>query len=1840
MKQYWFKHIASFIFVCLLFFSANSQNNNLSDLRVVIEFKSAPISVDIIHTPLKYNKDFALSFTMDDGPKEIYTHAFKILTGGTIDGINYNPLYYTDGCENDIIFTMSAAIYSLSSYNNQDVHEPGSDYSSLNITWPEINEMYQAGFGILNHGLTTATSGDLEYSVGRNHSYIKYKTQDATPGGIHPTIFVNPNGVSDFTIPAFNHGYNAAYRSISYGVDYLNVFTPSSIINLNKLEIGRQLLSGTFDLANFADELYGYSSASDTSPWASVFSHTVTGKYGGVSFSSFKSYLQDIESTYGKEGLDNIWFTSEEEVLNYVLIRDAITVNQETIDNKIHLSFSGITPNDLRTYALSLSIKTNASDTISSVTINGDTYSSFSALNKTEILINAEWDGMDLPSPLEIATLYVDSCESTQSQNIANIAMDYVMLLAEGSDKDNLKYRLCNISGINMPEEVCRVCSTSIGNDTTICEEDCVDLIAEDATSYLWDTGETTQIITSCPDVTTDYSVKVYDEFGCESRDTLTIFVNPLPIPQSSNDTIVCPNNCLKIWVSGGDHYLWDTGETTDTLQICPTEAKKYYVNVYNEFGCLAKDSIFVDVFPAINIDAGKDVTVYQGDCTTLTASGGTSYIWSTGATTSEIEICPTETERFYVTAYDGNSCSETDSVLVILRSAPEVGSASVGVNSIVVLFESNPSFLNVNKTPLKYNKDFALSFHINDAHKDIYTHAFPYLNGGSVDGVNYPGLTFTDGCNNELNFKMGTSLHSFAADGFTDVHDPMGDFTDDFSTWPELIEMYQAGWSIFNQALLPDNSGDAFYSIARNHSFVKYKTYESVIGGIPMTVLMNPEDDNSFSTPAFVQNYRAAFSSYAEGVPYYDISLIPNADSLKMGSNSLDNHQSLAALADLIHNDFNPSTRLWASANISTITDGNALGYSFSVFRFYMDYIENKYGSGGMDNIWMSSEEEVWDYLTIYSLTTIHYELLDNRLLITFSGSLPSNLNNYALSLLIESDANIESVEINGGTENTFKIKSNTSTLINLKWDGLTLIDDVVNAENYVVIAETNRTTNDALIAMDYVNMLDFGAKKEELRNRLCAITEATMPLGYCSCEFSIGVDTIICKDDCIDLIAPDGTSYLWNTEETTQNIEVCPTELSEFWVTVFNKYDCYFTDSIQIEINPDNFADAGLDTTICELSCVDLTASNGSSFLWSNGEATQTINVCPDQETKYYVDVTNAIGCVSKDSVIVSLYDLPIPELSTDVNLCAFDTTILRVSGGISYLWSTGSTTDSIKVSPATTTTYYVWINNENNCQVIDSVKVTVIPLPLADAGIDTAICLGDCITLMASGGYTYKWNTNETSQNIKVCPDDTTTYYVTVKDEFSCASIDSVEVFVKAVPSTQTSNDTIVCPNQCVKIWAKGGTSYLWDTGETTDTIEVCPSEATKYYVSVFNDLNCATVDSVFVNVFPIPDAYAGGNVNICPDNCVTLLATGGYGYLWSTGEETNSIEVCPDATSKYFVTVLNQYGCSSIDSALVILRPLPAVDAGDDVSKCLTDCIELQANGALSYSWNIGDHSQIIEVCPSVETKYFVTGTNQFGCSSTDSVSVKINDYTAVNLLGILPVYCEGASSVLLEGTPANGSFGGSDGVSGNVFSPSNAGIGEHQVYYTVVDNSGCTIADTINVNIYEIPNFTLGDDITLCTDETLELFVTSGFDQYLWSNGNTSGSYLFIDVNKFGLGTTVVGLTVTNSGCVASDEFEITFESCNVGIEDLEDIGINVYPNPNSGIFNISYDGTEANQYFSIFNLQGKEVYTKALTECHDSNCTKDIDVSFLNKGLYLIRFFNEKGIRTAKLIIQ
>ncbi|MBE0641669.1 MAG: hypothetical protein IH599_06505, partial [Bacteroidales bacterium] len=127
-----------------------------------------------------------------------------------------------------------------------------------------------------------------------------------------------------------------------------------------------------------------------------------------------------------------------------------------------------------------------------------------------------------------------------------------------------------------------------------------------------------------------------------------------------------------------------------------------------------------------------------------------------------------------------------------------------------------------------------------------------------------------------------------------------------------------------------------------------------------------------------------------------------------------------------------------------------------------------------------------------------------------------------------------------------------------------------------------------------------------------------------------------------------------------------------------------CSGIDSATIEVFALPMANAGMDITICEGSCTDLTATGGVSFVWSNGAQTAINNVCPAQQTTFTVTVTDANGCVATDDVMVSLFALPVADAGADQSICAGDCINLLASGGVTYAWSGGQTGAAINVCP----------------------------------------------------------------------------------------------------------------------------------------------------------------------------------------------------------------------------------------------------------------------------------------------------------------------------------------------------------------------------------------------------------------------------------------------------------------------------------------------------------------------------------------------------------------------------
>ncbi len=193
--------------------------------------------------------------------------------------------------------------------------------------------------------------------------------------------------------------------------------------------------------------------------------------------------------------------------------------------------------------------------------------------------------------------------------------------------------------------------------------------------------------------------------------------------------------------------------------------------------------------------------------------------------------------------------------------------------------------------------------------------------------------------------------------------------------------------------------------------------------------------------------------------------------------------------------------------------------------------------------------------------------------------------------------------------------------------------------------------------------------------------------------------------------------------------------------------------------------------------------TSSAATSYLWSgngNGIANTTSGTASGTYTVFVTDIN---GCSNSASGTLTVNTNAV-SLGTDISICSGNSTILDAgSGGISYVWNTAETTQSISASSSGD--YHVSVTDVNGCIGKDTVTVTLGVALTVNLGGDQNICTGTSITLDAANiGASYLWNTNATTQSISTL--NAGSYHVTVTDENGCVGRDTVIVIVNPLPT----------------------------------------------------------------------------------------------------------------------------------------------------------------------------------------------------------------------------------------------------------------------------------------------------------------------------------------------------------------------------------------------------------------------------------------------------------------------
>lgn len=241
-----------------------------------------------------------------------------------------------------------------------------------------------------------------------------------------------------------------------------------------------------------------------------------------------------------------------------------------------------------------------------------------------------------------------------------------------------------------------------------------------------------------------------------------------------------------------------------------------------------------------------------------------------------------------------------------------------------------------------------------------------------------------------------------------------------------------------------------------------------------------------------------------------------------------------------------------------------------------------------------------------------------------------------------------------------------------------------------------------------------------------------------------------------------------------------------------------------------------------------------------------------------------------------------------------------------------------DGVIVTTGKTTQLYEY--NLPEALTLDYVN----PFCSTSLGEDIVICEGESTMLDAGAGASFVWSNGLETQSIEVT--EAGTYGVTRVNEFGCDSYD--ELVVSVVTNTLDLEDTMVlCVNDEIELDAGAGVSYSWSNGEETQTIDV--DEAGTYSVTVTNTNGCEYTDEVVITASTLLSLDLGDSDVLCEGETMILDAgAGAASYEWSTGEETQTIEI--SEAGFYTVTVTGAGGCELQDVISIIIDPCVGLD----------------------------------------------------------------------------------------------------------------------------------------------------------------------------------------------------------------------------------------------------------------------------------------------------------------------
>jgi gliding motility-associated-like protein len=709
-----------------------------------------------------------------------------------------------------------------------------------------------------------------------------------------------------------------------------------------------------------------------------------------------------------------------------------------------------------------------------------------------------------------------------------------------------------------------------------------------DASGYIWSySGTGATINGSGISVTIDFSsaatsgnLTVYGTNACgdgtiSSDYPISVNTSPTAVLTvtdnsglASDDGIICSGDSATLTASGGTSYSWSSGETTAIIEKGATGT--YTVTVTSVNGCSDVDSATITVNPlptasiAITDNSGtanNDGIICSGDNATLTASGGTSYSWSSGESTAA--IIKSATGTYTVTVTDANGCTDTDAADITVNLLPVT--SVISGNSSPVCYEEDVSYAVTLSTGSKYQWNLPASATITSDTTGLEKNSI-VVSFGSVSGAITVVETNEYGCTGDvqtLDIQLqGCNLVAdFSADKTSICQGDTVTFTN-LSQGTGITTQYQ--WSFGSGAEPPSATGEGPCQVT--YSQAGLKTVSLVItDGLTDTLTLTDYISVNIIPSASIHEE----SICGEGLIEFIVEENLGFDRVEFSTDTTSTQVDKDITVPYSHSEYlqeNDSVMIWAkvfnseTGCVSSWIESN-WGKSYPVPDPIIILNHQK------------PDEEYQDYVDILCTNAVGSYTAVKSTGSTITWNIPS-----------------------------LNIQDEITEILEVFWD--------VEPGDYNITAiETNTYGCQGPLSEAFVHI--------------------SVP------DVSIGEDTAICQ----------GESHTFVTNETFQSYEwqdgsSRPTfttgDAGMVKVTVTDDYGCTASDSAMLFIHEGPVLNLGSDTVLCGTGAYRLEAPGFYQYQWSTGETNSYIFVYAGRQT-ISLTVTDANGCTDTDTILI---------------------------------------------------------------------------------------------------------------------------------------------------------------------------------------------------------------------------------------------------------------------------------------------------------------------------------------------------------------------------------------------------------------------------------------------------------------------------------------------------------------------------------------------------------------------------------------------------------------------------